>query len=162
MKKRGHLFATPPEQLAGAEGTVFWDYQNVPLKVGITDLTGKRVTFTCNNYLQVINLAFARYLTRTREFKRRFGRFDPTRVNLVYRSGEGWLKQLLEGYTSGTGTPGSSSPTLLEEMDAMTTTPRSPTAPPSTPSPTRRGPGRARGRREGEPWHEGVWILPNR
>ena len=98
MKKRGHLFATPPEQLAGAEGTVFWDYQNVPLKVGITDLTGKRVTFTCNNYLQVINLAFARYLTRTREFKRRFGRFDPTRVNLVYRSGEGWLKQPLEGY----------------------------------------------------------------
>ena len=98
VKKRGHLFATPPEQLAGAEGTTFWDYQNVPLKVGITDLTGKKVTFTCNNYLQVINLAFAHYLTRTCEFKRRFGRFDPTRVNLVYRSGEEWLKQPREGY----------------------------------------------------------------
>ena len=46
----------------------------------------------------MINLAFAHYLIRTREFKRRFGRFDPTRVNLVYRSGEGWLKQPLAGY----------------------------------------------------------------
>ena len=98
VKKRCHLFATAPEHLTGAKGTVFWDYQNVPLKVGITDLTGKKVTFTCDNYLQVINLAFARYLTRTREFKRRFGRFGPTRVNLAYRSGEGWLKQPLAGY----------------------------------------------------------------
>ena len=55
----------PPEQLVGAEGTVFWDYQSIPLKVGITDLTGKKVTFTCDNYLQVINLAFAHYLIRT-------------------------------------------------------------------------------------------------
>ena len=76
-KKRGHLFATAPEHLSGAECTVFWDYQNVPLKVGITDLTGKRVTFTCDNYLQVINLAFAHYLARTREFKRRFGGSTP-------------------------------------------------------------------------------------
>ena len=98
VKKRGHLFATPPENLAGAGGTTFWDYRNVPLKVGITDLRGRKVTFTCKNYSQVLNLAFAHYLTRSREFKRRFGRFDPTRVNLVYRSGEGWLKQPLEGY----------------------------------------------------------------
>ena len=59
----GH--SVPPEQLVGAEGTVFWDYQSIPLKVGITDLTGKKVTFTCDNYLQVINLAFAHYLIRT-------------------------------------------------------------------------------------------------
>ena len=89
VKKRGHLFATPPENLAGAKGTTFWDYQNVPLKVNITDLRGRKVTFTCKYYLQVLNLAFAHYLTRSREFKRRFGRFDPTRINLVYRSGEG-------------------------------------------------------------------------
>ena len=100
VKKCGHLFATAPEHLTGAEGTVFWDYQNVPLKVGITDPTGKKVTFTCDNYLQVINLVLAHYLTRTREFKRRFGRFDPTRANLVYRSGEGWLKQPLAGYVA--------------------------------------------------------------
>ena len=98
VQKRGHLFATPPEHLAGSEGTVFWDYQDVPLKVGITDPTGKKVTLTCKSYLQVINLAFAHYLTRTRGFKRRFGRFDPTRVNLVFRSVEGWLKQPLAGY----------------------------------------------------------------
>ena len=48
--------------------------------------------------MQILNLAFAHYLTRSRAFKRRFGRFDPTRVNLVYRSGEGWLHQPLEGY----------------------------------------------------------------
>ena len=26
VKKRGHLFATAPEHLTGAEGTVFWNY----------------------------------------------------------------------------------------------------------------------------------------
>ena len=68
------------------------------MKVSITDFRGRKVTFTCKNYLQVLNLAFAHYLTCSRDFTRRFGRFDPTRVNLVYRSGEGWLKQPLEGY----------------------------------------------------------------
>ena len=48
--------------------------------------------------MQILSLAFAHYPTRSREFKRRFGRFDPTRVNLVYRSGAGWLHQPLEGY----------------------------------------------------------------
>ena len=72
--------------------------QNVPLKVDITDLRGRKVTSTCKNHLQILNLAFAHYFTRSREFKRRFGRFDPTRVNLVYRSGAGWLHQPLDGY----------------------------------------------------------------
>jgi hypothetical protein len=96
--KNHHLFATPLRSLTGAEGTTFWDYQNVPLKVDVTDLKGRKVTFICKNHLQILNLAFAHYLTRSRAFKRRFGRFDPTRVNLVYRSGEGWLHQPLEGY----------------------------------------------------------------
>ena len=62
VKKRGHLFATPLENLTGAEGATFWDYQNVPLKVDITDLRDRKVTFTCKNYLQVLNLAFAHYV----------------------------------------------------------------------------------------------------
>ena len=157
VKKRGHLFATPPENLAGAGCTTFWDYQDVPLKVGITDLRGRKVTFTCNNYLQVINLAIAHYLTRTREFKRRFGRFDPTRVNLVYRSGEGWLKRPLEGYIGYRHTELIIAYALRGDGRDDDNAP----APPPTPSPTRRGPGRARGRREGEPRHEGVGF-PNR
>ena len=103
FRESGHLITTPLNQLAGAEGRVFWDvtsgYNFVPIKVAVTDLAGRRVTFTCDNpALQVINLAFAHFLTRTRGFKRRFGRFDPTRVHLIYRAGDQWVKQPLAGW----------------------------------------------------------------
>ena len=92
FRESGHLFATPLHQWAGLEGRVFWDvtsgYDFVPIKIGVTDLAGRKVTFTCDNPLQVINLAFAHFLTRTRAFKHRFGRFDPTRVHLIYRAGD--------------------------------------------------------------------------
>ena len=39
FEKSRHLFATLLRSFAGAEGTTFWDYQNVPLKVDITDLS---------------------------------------------------------------------------------------------------------------------------
>ena len=39
-------------------------------------------------------------MTRAREFKRRFGRFDPTRVNLFYRAGEKCVKQPMAGYVT--------------------------------------------------------------
>ena len=102
FRESGHLFATPLHQWAGLEGRVFWDvtsgYDFVPIKIGVTDLAGRKVTFTCDNPLQVINLAFAHFLTRTRAFKHRFGRFDPTRVHLIYRAGDQWVKQPLAGY----------------------------------------------------------------
>ena len=72
-----------PLRATHVEEPTWFNYLTVPFMVPITDMRGRTVTFTCRTYLPLTGLAFAHYLTRSRGFKARFGKFDASRVTLT-------------------------------------------------------------------------------
>ena len=72
-----------PLRATHVEEPTWFNYLTVPLMVPITDMRGRTVAFTCRTYLPLTGLAFAHYLTRSRRFKARFGKFDASRVTLT-------------------------------------------------------------------------------
>ena len=92
-----------PLRATHVEEPTWFNYLTVPLMVPITDMRGRTVTFTCRTYLPLTGLAFAHYLTRSRGFKARFGKFDASRVTLTDVNGN--VVPLMVTHPNATGGP---------------------------------------------------------